>query len=185
MEALRKSKPETFNATQSRNEEKRMHVEVQSRTDEFKQVFAYGAPPHSVFHNRIENMQRATVLVGLVVLFSTLAFSQKEVTASANIPFNFWAQGEEFTAGDYVFDTGYPGSVTIRRKGTTQSIAVAVITYGDPVKQEDAKLLFVGRDGKYYLAEVWCIQDRRVVTAEFDHRGQLREEQRQVSLMYP
>jgi hypothetical protein len=56
---------------------------------------------------------------------------------------------------------------------------------GDPVKQEDAKLLFVGRDGKYYLAEVWCIQDRRVVTAEFDHRGQRREEQRQVSLMYP
>jgi hypothetical protein len=43
-----------------------------------------------------------------------------------------------------------------------------VIIYGDPVRKEDAKIVFVLRDGKYYLAEFWCVSDRRVVTAEFD-----------------
>jgi hypothetical protein len=54
-----------------------------------------------------------------------------------------------------------------------------------PVKKEGAKIVFVLRDGKYYLAEFWCMSDRRVVTAEFDHRGQTTAGQRDVQLSYP
>jgi hypothetical protein len=60
-----------------------------------------------------------------------------------------------------------------------------VIIYGDPVRKEDAKIVFVLRDSKYYLAEFWCASDRRLVTAEFDHGGQTTAGQREVQLSYP
>jgi hypothetical protein len=50
---------------------------------------------------------------------------------------------------------------------------------------EDAQIVFVLRDGKYYLAEFWCVSDRRVVTAEFDHGGQTTAGQREVSAQLP
>ena len=45
--------------------------------------------------------------------------------------------------------------------------------------------MFVLRDGKSNLAEFWCVSDRLVVTAEFDHRGQTTTGQREVQLTYP
>ena len=54
-----------------------------------------------------------------------------------------------------------------------------------PVKKENAKLLFVRRDEKYYLIEVWSVLGKRVVTAEFEHHGEKNNEQREVRLVYP
>jgi hypothetical protein len=118
------------------------------------------------------------------VLFqvSSVSLVQRVVTATANIPFEFWAAGQKFAAGEYTFDTGFPGSTSVHRKETKTTIALPVITYGDPVRKEDAKIVFVLRDGKYYLAEFWCVSDRQVVTAEFDHRGQTNAGQREVQL---
>ena len=156
---------------------------VQYRSERFMKTVEYACPQYDVTHRAA--LRRATALLFVILLLSSVGFAQEPTTASASVAFDFWAQGQEFRAGDYVFDNGYPGSVSIRRKGSGASVAVAVIIYGDPVEKQDAKLLFVSRDGKYYLTEIWCVQDRRVVTAEFDHRGQLSEQTRQVSLMYP
>jgi hypothetical protein len=114
-----------------------------------------------------------------------VGLAQTVVTASANVPFDFWAQGRKFPAGDYVFDSGFPGSISIRDKASKLSIAIAAVPYGDPVKKESAKLLFVRRDGKYYLTELWGVLGKRVVTAEFEHRGEKNNEQREVRLVYP
>lgn len=57
--------------------------------------------------------------------------------------------------------------------------------YADPVKKENAKLLFVRRDEKYHLMEVWSVLGKRVVTAEFEHHGDKNNEQREVRLVYP
>jgi hypothetical protein len=57
--------------------------------------------------------------------------------------------------------------------------------YEDPVKEEDAKLLFARRDGRYYLTEVWSVLGKRVVTGEFKHPGETNNEQREVRLVYP
>ena len=121
------------------------------------------------------------------VLFLTcsLSLAQHVVTATANIPFDFWAEGQKFAAGEYTLDTSFPGSTSVHRKATKTTIAVPVIIYGDPVRKEDAKIVFVFRDGKYYLAEFWCVSDRRVLTSEFDHRGQTTAGQREVQLIYP
>jgi len=126
---------------------------------------------------------RAGALVSVVLLLSGLGLAQQVVTARATISFNFWAQGCEFKAGDYVFDNALPGSATIHREGTNSAIGVSVILYSVPQEKETPRVIFVRRDGKYFLFELWSVQDRYVVTAEFEHRGEASEQQRQVPLI--
>lgn len=60
---------------------------------------------------------RAGALICMVLLLSGLGLAQKAVTARATIPFNCWAEGYEFQAGDYLFDNAVPGSASIHRGG--------------------------------------------------------------------
>jgi hypothetical protein len=125
---------------------------------------------------------RAGALMCMVLSLSGLGSAQKAVTARATIPFKFWAEGYEFQAGDYVFDNEVPGSATIHREGTNSGIGVSVILYAVPSEKESPRVIFVRRDEKYFLVELWGVQDRHVVTAEFEHRGESSEQQRQVPL---
>jgi hypothetical protein len=125
---------------------------------------------------------RAGALVSVILLLSALGLAQQVATARATISFNFWAQGHEFQAGDYVFDDEVPGSIAIHREGTNSAIGVSVILYAIPQEKETPRLIFVLRDGKYFLFELWGVQGRYVVTAEFQHRGEASEQQRQVPL---
>jgi hypothetical protein len=134
---------------------------------------------------RSTNLWAAVKLACVLFLVSSVSLAQRVVTATANIPFDFWAEGQKFAAGEYILDSGFPGSTSVHRKGTKLTVAVPIIPYGDPVRKEDARVVFVLRDGKYYLAEFWGILDRRVVTAEFEHRGQTTAGQRDVQLSYP
>ena len=127
-------------------------------------------------------MLRAGALVSVVLLLSGLGLAQEVVTARATIPFNFGAQSHEFQAGDYVFDNEVPGSAAIRREGTNSSIGVSIILYAVPQERETPRVIFVLRDGKYFLFELWSVQGRYVVAAEFEHRGETSKEQRQVPL---
>jgi hypothetical protein len=125
---------------------------------------------------------RAGALVSVVLVLCGLGFAQQVVTASASIPFEFWAQGHEFQAGDYLFDNALPGSATVHREGTNSAIGVSIILYAAPQENDTPKVIFLLRDGKYFLFEFWSVQDRYVVTAEFEHRGEASEQQRQVPL---
>jgi hypothetical protein len=118
----------------------------------------------------------------MVLVLSGLGLAQKVVTAKATIPFKFWAEGHEFQAGDYVFDNEVPGSASIHREGTNSAIGVSVILYAVPSEKESPRVIFVRRDGKYFLFELWSVQGRYVVTAEFEHRGEVSDQQRQVPL---
>ena len=122
------------------------------------------------------------VLVCVLCLLSNLGFAQKVVTARATIPFNFWAQDHEFQAGNYVFDNEVPGSASIRREGTNSGIGISIVLYAVPAEKEKPRVIFVRRDDKTFLVEIWGVQDRYVVTADFEHRGEVSEEQPQVSL---
>jgi hypothetical protein len=125
---------------------------------------------------------RAGALIGMVVLLSGLGLAQKVVTARATIPFKFWAQDHEFQAGDYLLDNAVPGKVLIHREGTNSGIGVSVILYAVPSEKENPRVIFVRRDDKYFLVELWSVQERYVVTADFEHRGEVSEQQRQVPL---
>jgi hypothetical protein len=125
---------------------------------------------------------RAGALASVVLLLSGLGLAQQVVTARATIPFNFWAQDHEFQAGDYVFDNEVPGSAAIHREGANSDLGVSIILYAVPQEKETPRVIFVLRDGKYFLFELWSVQGRYVVTAEFEHRGEASEQQRQVPL---
>jgi hypothetical protein len=125
---------------------------------------------------------RAGAFVCVILLFSGLCLAQRVVTARATIPFNFWAEGHEFQAGDYVLDNEVPSSATIHREGTNSAVGVSIILYAVPEDKENPRLIFVRRDGKYFLVELWGVQARFVVTAEFEHRGEISEQQRRVPL---
>jgi hypothetical protein len=108
------------------------------------------------------------------------AWLQKVATARATIPFKLWAEGHEFQAGDYVFDNEFPSSASIHREGTNSAVGVSIILYVVPEDKENPRLIFVRRDEKYFLVELWGVQARFVVTAEFGHRGEVNEQQRRV-----
>jgi hypothetical protein len=135
--------------------------------------------------NSVTRPWLAASLACILLLLSGSGLAQTIVRSSASVPFDFWAEGQKFSAGDYQFDSGFPGSISIRRKGLKSSVGISIILYGDPAKKEDAKLLFIRRDGKYYLTEVWGVLGKLVLTAEFEHRGETNNEQRDVRLIYP
>src|ERR1700693_5050254 len=115
-------------------------------------------------------------LVSVLLLLSSFGHEKKVVSARAPIPFKFWAQDHEFQAGDYVFDNEVPGSATIHRKGTNSGIGVSLILYAVPLEKESPRVIFVRRNGKDFLVELWGAQGRYVVTAEFEHRREVSEQ---------
>jgi len=134
------------------------------------------------FSRFVFGILRARALVCMVLLLSGLGLAEKVVTARATIPFNFWAEGHEFQAGDYVFDNEVPGSASIHRERTNSGIGVSIILYAVPEEKENPRVIFVRRDGKYCLVELLGVQGRYVATAEFEHRGEVSDQQRQVTL---
>ena len=79
---------------------------------------------------------RAGALGCVVLLFSGLGLAQKVVTARATISFEFWAEGHQFQAGDYVFDNEVPGLASIHREGTNSGIGVSIILYAARKKKK-------------------------------------------------
>src|ERR1700758_4445909 len=100
---------------------------------------------------------RAGALICMVLLLSGFGMAQKVVTARATIPFNFWAQDHEFQAGDYLFDNAVPGSASIHREGTNSGIGISVILYAVPQEKENPRVIFLLRDEKYFLFELWGV----------------------------
>ena len=121
-------------------------------------------------------------LVSVLLLLSSFGHAQKVVNARATIPFKFWVQDHEFQAGDYVFDNEVPGSAWIHREGTNSGIGISIILYAVPAEEENPRVIFVRRGDKYFLVEIWGVQERYVVTADFEHRGEVSAEQRQAPL---
>jgi hypothetical protein len=127
----------------------------------------------------------AAALISLLLPIPPASMGETIVIATASIPFDFWADGRMFPAGDYVLDSGYPGSLSIRSKDGKVSGGISVVLYDSPVKKEEAKLLFILHGEKYYIFELWGILGKRVATPEFGHRGQTTGSLREVHLIYP
>src|ERR1700747_228963 len=125
---------------------------------------------------------RAAALVSMMLLLSGVGLAQKVVTARATIPFKFWAEGHEVQAGDYAFDNEVPGAASIHREGTNSATGVSIILYEVPEGKDNPRVIFVPRDEKYFLVELWGVQNRYVATGEFQPRGQVSGQQPQLPL---
>jgi hypothetical protein len=127
----------------------------------------------------------AFLLFALVLSFSGQILAQQYVTANATIPFAFDAGGKIFAAGDYIVDSSVPSFVVIRSKDGKQSTEVPTIVYGEPVKKSEARLIFVKRDGKYVLHQLWGVLGRRTMTPELGDDSAAEKDTKEVPLTYP
>jgi hypothetical protein len=118
------------------------------------------------------------------LLALTAAGQQRITIAKVTTPFDFWVGNKKFPAGEYTLDSGVPTFISIRNKSGSINEQVPTILYGDPVEKKDARLLFVKRDGKYYLKELRGVLGKRTITSEYG-RNLPEEGSREVTLNYP
>lgn len=116
----------------------------------------------------------------MLPLLSGLGLAQK-VTATT-LHSIFGREARSFKLGTMSFDNEVPGSAATHHKGTDSGIGVSLILYAVPQEEENPRVTFVRRDEKYFLVEIRAVQERYVVTAQFEHRDEVSEQQRQVPL---
>jgi hypothetical protein len=126
----------------------------------------------------------AVLVLTVLLSFSARVLAQKYVTAYATIPFAFDAGGKIFAAGDYIVDSSVPSFIVIRSKDGKRSTEVPTVVYGDPVKKSEARLIFVKRDGKYVLHELWGVLGRRTMTPELADDSAIEKQTKEVPLTY-
>jgi len=128
------------------------------------------------------------------IFLSSLAFlilvgqgtAQKQRTAQATIPFEFWVAGNCLPAGDYriehVESTAY---ILFRsRDGKIVQDAYTLPLDENPVKESDAKLVFRIQDGRRYLYEGWGPYGKRVVTVESGRPAPSGDNRAEVPIIY-
>jgi hypothetical protein len=123
---------------------------------------------------RYRKLRTLAPLCLLLFAFSNFSAAQDDVTAVANIPFDFWVGGTHFQSGEYIIDKTEPAMIIVRSKDskTNKTIEQAgTILYGDPVPPANARLIFIKQNGKFQLAEVWGRLGKRVLTNEYDHNN--------------
>ena len=111
---------------------------------------------------------------------------QRITAANVSVPFDFWIGNKKFPAGDYTLDSGVPTFVTVRNKNGSVNEQVPTLLFGEGVSKKDAKLLFVSRNGKYYLKELWGVLGKRTITPEYGRNvPQDNTGAREIALTYP
>jgi hypothetical protein len=129
---------------------------------------------------------RVLLFASITFLLAITALAQRRyVISNVTIPFAFSAGSEEFPAGDYVLDSSSPGYISVRSKDGKISGRISVLPVGDAVKRTEARLIFVKRDGRYVLRELWGVLGRWVPTSEYGKDENKSEETREVRLTFP
>ncbi|HTR26191.1 MAG TPA: hypothetical protein VMI10_19610 [Terriglobales bacterium] len=112
--------------------------------------------------------------------------AQKQRSAQATIPFEFWIAGSSLPAGDYQIEH-VESTVYLLLRSTDGKIVQDVYTLPldeDQVKESEFKLVFRIQDGRHYLYEGWGPYGRRVVTVESGRPAPTGDEKIEVPVTY-
>jgi hypothetical protein len=112
--------------------------------------------------------------------------AQKQTTAQATIPFEFWIASNCLPAGDYRIEHIESTAYILFRSTDGKIIQDAYTLPVDenPVKESDAKLVFRIQDGKRYLYEGWGPYGKRGVTVEFGRPAPSGDNRAEVPISY-
>ena len=112
--------------------------------------------------------------------------SQKQRTAQATIPFEFWIAGSRLPAGEYRIEHVESTAYILFRStdGKIVQDAYTLPLDENPVKDSDAKLVFRIQDGRRYLYEGSGPYGRRVVTVESERAGPSGDKRAEVPIIY-
>ncbi len=122
----------------------------------------------------------------VVLVLAGQGMAQKQKTAEATIPFEFWIAGNCLPAGVYQIED-IESTVYILFRSTDDKIVQDAYTLpldDYPAEQTDAKLVFRIQNGKHYLYEGWGSYGRRVVTAEYGRPAPSGDNRAEVHIIY-
>jgi hypothetical protein len=104
----------------------------------------------------------AAVLVGCTALAQEAAPPR---TGTADIPFDFYIAGNKLPAGQYMLNIIAPTYVLLRSKDGKAQQDLYFMQTAVAAKNNPSKIIFAGRDGKYYFAEVWSYFGKAQLTS--------------------
>ena len=112
--------------------------------------------------------------------------AQKQTTAQATIPFEFWIAGNCLPAGDYRIEHIESTAYILFRSmdGKIVQDAYTLPVDDNPAKESDAKLIFRIQDGKRYLYGGWGPYGKRVVTVESGRPAPSGDNRAEVPIIY-
>lgn len=87
------------------------------------------------------------------------------LTVTADIPFEFWIGPEKMPAGKYALQVLVPSVTLIRSADGKVEHELFMVDIGPGVAESDSRLVFVIRNGRNLLTELWCTQSKRRLTA--------------------
>jgi hypothetical protein len=88
------------------------------------------------------------------------------MTVEGSIPFEFWIGPEKMPAGQYTLQVIAPSIAIIRGTDGKMEQELFTVDIGAPVAEIESRLIFVTRNGKNMLSELWCIEGKRRLTAQ-------------------
>jgi hypothetical protein len=103
---------------------------------------------------------------------------------TANIPFEFWIGSQKMPSGTYTMEVLVPSVSILRSADGKLEQQLYMVDIGPPVTAEESRLVFVVRDGKEDLMEVWCVSGKRKLVAQNPQDSSSTQETRTVSLSY-
>jgi len=89
-------------------------------------------------------------------------------SATAHIPYDFWIGAINLPAGDYTISPDVDLVVRFHNVKTKEDEVAYLVPASDNAATVERKLVFVVREGKRYLREVWSARGRQIVNSEFD-----------------
>jgi hypothetical protein len=107
------------------------------------------------------------------------------MNGTASIPFEFWIGPEKLPPGQYELEVIVPSIAILRRDDGKVQQELFTLEIGEPVAQKESKLIFVLRNEKLMLSEIWCVEGKRRLTSQAALSSGDRVQARVVSLSYP
>ena len=102
----------------------------------------------------------------LVLLLTCSALAQQPLrSGTADIPFDFYIEGNKMPAGHYTLDLVAPTYVTIRSQDGKMQQDLYVLQAAIASPNMPTQLVFAVRDGKYYFAEIWSSLGKSQLTS--------------------
>lgn len=119
-------------------------------------------------------MKKRAIRTLMMFCFGLLSFigagaASKTKTAHVVIPFDFWLENTKLPAGPYeIRHVTSPTVVVFTSSDAKRATEVFMLPVNnDPVKENQAKLVFLVQNDQHYLYEAWGVYGKRIVTAQY------------------
>jgi hypothetical protein len=100
------------------------------------------------------------VLLAGVLSFTALASAQFETPVKVSVPFEFNVGAKAFAAGQYTAKQVGPNLLTLSDTRGRALMTLTTNSVQNVDRSSAPKLIFVRRDGRYFLSQVWWQQEQ-------------------------